>query len=94
MPLMMEGRVVVGEAKVSNVLDRANREVRRVAAKLAEAAIALTADDVYLVTATSEWKQGSVDLVRQALQATANRAHVRPPSLHCLAGAHGTWTAT
>jgi hypothetical protein len=65
---VIDGRIVVGEAKTVDRLDSTRARERRVAARLATVAQAATADQVVLATTAPEWNQESITLMQRALE--------------------------
>jgi hypothetical protein len=64
---IIDGQVVVGEAKTVDRLDRTRVGERRIAARLAGVAQAITADQVVLATTAPAWNEQSGALVQEAL---------------------------
>jgi hypothetical protein len=65
---IIDGQIVVGEAKTVSRLDSTRASERRIAARLAHVAQAVTADQVVLATTAPSWDEGSLTLVREALK--------------------------
>jgi hypothetical protein len=65
---IIDGRIVVGEAKTVDRLDLTRARERRVAARLASVAQTATADQVVLATTAPGWNQGSVAVMQRALE--------------------------
>ncbi|MFZ5788156.1 MAG: hypothetical protein ACOY3Y_17090 [Acidobacteriota bacterium] len=90
--VMVDGRIVVGEAKTSPSLGKNNAEVKKAANRLGLLARAVTADEVVLATNQPEWTPPSVSAMRNALEGTRARLSLmcgveqealppRPPSV-------------
>jgi hypothetical protein len=65
---VIDGQVVVGEAKTVDRLHRTRAGERRIAARLAGVAEAITADQVVLATTAPAWNEQSVALMHGALE--------------------------
>ncbi|WP_406073139.1 hypothetical protein [Streptomyces virginiae] len=65
--LIVDGRIVVGEAKSNNTL-KAGKGTQEAAARLAHAAYLLSADEVILATSKSSWARGTRDAVAAAVE--------------------------
>ena len=75
---VIDGRIVVGEAKSVNTLKTSDKSVAQAAQRLADASVALTADAVVLATTHTEWTPGNVDAVRGALERAAKNTRPLP----------------
>jgi hypothetical protein len=64
----IDGQIMVGEAKTVSRLDPTRAGERRIAARLADVAQAVTADQVVLATTAPAWNEGSLTLMREALK--------------------------
>ncbi|MGW4049508.1 hypothetical protein ACWENA_01630 [Streptomyces sp. NPDC004779] len=71
---IVDGRIVVGEAKSNNTL-RSGKGTQEAAARLAHAAYLLSADEIILATSTRAWSRGTRDAV---VAAVANHGSRRP----------------
>jgi hypothetical protein len=65
---IIDGQVVVGEAKTIDRLDRTRAGERRIAARLTSVAQAVTADQVVLATTAPAWNERSVAVMQEALE--------------------------
>jgi hypothetical protein len=64
---IIDGRVVVGEAKTDDRLDPQRTKERRAASRLAEVAAAVAADEVILATTASAWNPTTITTMNAAL---------------------------
>jgi hypothetical protein len=67
--LIIDGRVVVGEAKSNSRLDTADKGTAQAAAGLVRAAHILSADEIMLATAQSSWAPGARTAIEAAIAA-------------------------
>ena len=65
---IIDGQVVIGEAKTVDRLDRTRAGERRIAARMAGVAQAITADQVVLATTAPAWNDQSVAVMQEALE--------------------------
>jgi hypothetical protein len=65
--MVMDGKVVIGEAKTGNDLEPTPGAERRAAAKLANIAAAVTADQFVLATASASWNPRTEKVMEAAL---------------------------
>lgn len=65
---VVDGRIVLGEAKTGNDLGSSRAARRRKAKRLRRAADELTADVVVLATASTSWNQASKDAIDEAFE--------------------------
>jgi hypothetical protein len=63
---IVDGRIVLGEAKSGNELEASAAKRRTKASRLRRAAEALSADVLVLATAAGSWSEGSVNAIEQA----------------------------
>jgi hypothetical protein len=69
MCLVIDGQIVIGEAKSNDDIGTSNKGTRRAAEHLVQAAQLLTADQIVLATAQPRWKPGVVEALEQAIGA-------------------------
>jgi hypothetical protein len=65
--LVIDGQIVIGEAKSNDDIRTSNKGPRRAAEHLVQAAQLLTADQIVLATAQPRWKPGVVEALEQAI---------------------------
>jgi hypothetical protein len=75
---VVDGKIIIGEAKTADRLSQSAKEERKVAHRLAEVAVAVSADEVVLATTAPAWNPQTIAAMEQALPSYAAR-------LRCLA---------
>jgi hypothetical protein len=63
---IIDGKIILGEAKSGNELEASDRKRRKKASRLRRAADAFTADTLVLATAASSWAPSSVEAIERA----------------------------
>jgi hypothetical protein len=71
--LIIDGRVIIGEAKSNGRLDAGSRGTRRAATRLVRAAQLLTADEIVLATSEPNWAPGTPAAMATALSTAWKR---------------------
>jgi hypothetical protein len=90
--VIRDGLLTLGEAKKMGHLKVADKPTRQAATKLAQAAVALSADRFVLATALPAWAQGVADAMQQALEAAAATVAAPIPTLEVLTDVRSSWT--
>jgi hypothetical protein len=67
--LIIDGRVVVGEAKSNGRLDSSNKGTGLASTRLVRVAQLLTADEIVLATSQPSWAPGAITAIEAALAA-------------------------
>lgn len=67
--VVIDGRIIVGEAKSNGKLSDGKKSLTKAAARLAAAAHTLSADEIVLATATQSWSPGTRSAVEDAVDA-------------------------
>ncbi len=70
--VILDGRIIVGEAKSNNSL-KAKNGTQEAAARLVRAAQVLTADEIVLATSEAAWAKGTLDIVKAAIESNWRR---------------------
>lgn len=66
--MVVDGRVIVGEAKSNSRLTSAGRSAQTAARRLVQAALALTADEIVLITSQKNWSPNVIPAVDAAVE--------------------------
>jgi hypothetical protein len=89
--LIVDGRVVVGEAKSNSKLSSGGKTATKAARRLIQAAQDLTADEIILATSTSQWSPNAAQSINAAIEELWRRG--QKPTVTLLTGCHGHGSA-